>query len=786
MSSILNTSLVMITAFAAWGGGTEPERWSARWASHPEAGREFGVYHFRKAFNLPAKPASFPVHVTADNRYELFVNGTRVSTGPARGDLQHWRFVTLDIAPHLRIGRNVLAAVVWNWGRYAPAAQFTNETGLLVQGNSPAEAMVNTAQDWKCARDTAYAPLKLKPGYPVGVLAGAGEAVQGSDYPWGWQQPDYDDSGWIQAVPAGNAMPRGRRVDEDRWLLVPDTLPAMEDREERLVKVVRTTGVVASPQFVLGHAPLVIPEQSQASILLDQGFLTTAYPELMVSGGRGAGIQITYSEALYKPQPGVRPSRWPKGNRDEAEGKQILGLTDLFVADGGSARLYRPLWWRTYRYVQLDIQTAAAPLTVLDLKGRFTAYPFQGVASIETSDPELARIWTAGWRTARLCAHETYMDCPYYEQMQYVGDTRIQALISLYVSGDDRLMRNAIAQFDQSRISDGITYSRYPSNVPQFIPTFSLWWVNMVHDYWMHREDDAFVRSCLPGVRSVLAWFETHAESSGLSGRLPWWPFVDWVPRWPHGIPPGGDTGASAIVSLQWAGALQDAAEMESALGDATTAERDRMAADRILKAVRQTCWNPGKGLFADSPRQDSFSQHANILAVLQEAVPPREGREVIEKVLSDPELAQTTYYFRHYLSRAANRVGLGDRYLEMLAPWREMLKIGLSTWAETPEPTRSDCHAWSASPNYELLATVAGIEPGEPGFRSVRVRPHLGALPWLRAKMPHPRGTIEVDLKNTGGRPSGWVTLPAGLQGVWEHGGQRQGLAPGRNRIRP
>ena len=74
------------------------------------------------------------------------------------------------------------------------------------------------------------------------------------------------------------------------------------------------------------------------------------------------------------------------------------------------------------------------------------------------------------------------MDCPFFEQMQYVGDTRVQGLISLYMSGDDRLLRNAIKQFDDSRISDGLTYSRYPSNVPQFIPPFSLLWINIVHD----------------------------------------------------------------------------------------------------------------------------------------------------------------------------------------------------------------------------------------------------------------------------------------------------------------
>src|SRR5262249_19651136 len=136
-----------------------------------------------------------------------------------------------------------------------------------------------------------------------------------------------------------------------------------------------------------------------------------------------------------------------------------------------------------------------------------TAYPFKENASFLSDDYRLLDIWKIGWRTAKLCANETYYDCPYYEQLQYVGDTRIQAMISLYVSGDDRLMKKAIDDISHSFIPEGLTQSRYPSRDLQVIPTFSLWWVCMIHDYWMHRKDDAFVRSHLNGIASVLNWY---------------------------------------------------------------------------------------------------------------------------------------------------------------------------------------------------------------------------------------------------------------------------------------
>jgi hypothetical protein len=123
--------------------------WPASWISCPGiGGREYGVYHFRKSFVIDHRPERFIVHVSADNRYRLWVNGHVVCSGPARGDLQHWNFETVDLAPFLQAGSNVIAALVWNMGVYAPAAQISNQTAFLVQGDGEAEKVVNTGRSW--------------------------------------------------------------------------------------------------------------------------------------------------------------------------------------------------------------------------------------------------------------------------------------------------------------------------------------------------------------------------------------------------------------------------------------------------------------------------------------------------------------------------------------------------------------------------------------------------------------------------------------------------------------
>jgi hypothetical protein len=781
MSVFIGTSAAAQASDANINPDFLTKRWQASWVSHPTASpKDYGVYHFRRTFDLETQPEKFIIHVSADNRYRLFVNGQSVCRGPARGDLMHWRFETVDIAPYLVKGKNTIAAVVWNFGEFIPGAQMTLRTAFVLQADDPKFDFVNTDQKWKVIQDTAYSPVPST--LNTFNVVGPGEKIVADKYPWGWQQTDFNDSAWAEGRLLGKAVPPGVATN-NTWMLVPRTIPLMEDKLQRIGKVRRATGLEINDFSFNGQRKLTVPPNTKAIILFDQTFLTTAYPELSVSGGRDSQIVLTFSEALFD-------SKMQKGNRDEIEGRKIVGFEDVFLPDGGDNRLFSTLWFRTWRYLQMDIQTKDAPLTINDFFSRFTAYPFKENAVFASSDPSIKNIWDVGWRTARLCAGETYYDCPYYEQLQYVGDTRIQALISLYVSGDDRLMRNTITAFDDSRVAEGLTQSRYPCSSMQIIPPYSLFWVAMVHDYWMHRDDPQFVKSYLPGIDSVLNWHEKYIDSNGMLGKTTWWNFVDWAWPWDKnkgigGIPPTDAHGRSSILTLQYVYALNYAAQLNDNLGRKYFADHYRKLADSLKKSTYKLCWDDKRGLLADTPDKTVFSQHANVLAVLVDLVPPNEQQILMEKVVSEKDLTQCTFYFRYYLVRAIKKVGLGDRYIEMLQPWRDMLKIGLTTFAENPEPSRSDCHAWSASPNYDLLATVCGIEPAEPGFKSVRIEPHLGPLTWVEGKMPHPLGEITVRLERDGKTGiKGSITLPPGLTGKFFWNGKSAILKPGPQMI--
>lgn len=158
----------------------------------------------------------------------------------------------------------------------------------------------------------------------------------------------------------------------------------------------------------------------------------------------------------------------------------------------------------------------------------------------------------------------------------------------------------------------------------------------------------------------------------------------------------------------------------------------------------------------------------------------------VREQGIDPPEgITGTSYYFSFYLARALAHAGLTDRYVELLQSWRALLKRNYTTWPETPDPSRSDTHAWSAHPTSGLLEYVAGIKPAAPGYARVRIEPHLGSLTSLDVAVTHPLGLIEAQYSLSKGKLSAVITLPKGLNGESDWQGQRRELVAGRNEPR-
>ena len=750
--------------------------WSANWITHPEIkGEELGVYLFKKVFSLPAAPEAFLINISADNRYKLYVNKKLVCSGPARGNLLRWRYETVDIAPFLEEGNNSICVKVWNFGTLRPMAQFSHKTGLIICGHTAKEAVVNTNQNWKVMIDAAYT------FYPIENIAkyyvtGPGENFTCSKHTWAWQDSNFEDTEWLNAkeLDQGNTLRSiGVYGNIPAYALYPSEIPLMESKKQYFSKIRKFEGIENVDALLDPKISFVIPANHSVSILLDQGVLTNAYTQLIFSKGKDSQIKITYAESLFHTEikDGKVLFTKHKGNRDVITGKKIKGHYDTIICDGGINRFYEPLWWRTFRYVKLEIITKDQPLEIEQFYSLFTGYPLVQKATFNTNNPLLAEIFKVGWRTQRLCAGETFFDCPYYEQLQYIGDCRVQGLVVFYTSGDTLLWRKSIIDFYDSILPFGITQSRYPSFDPQLIPTFSLVWITMLWDYMMHCDDCEFIHDMLPAVLNILQWFENRKASSGLLGKIEGWNFVDWVDDegWNVGVPPIDEGGESAIIGLQYVYTIQKAVDLFAYFDKQELVNEWQEIGNETLNAILRNCWCEEQNLLADTAEKRSFSQHANILVVLVNAFSVDKQRDIIQRVYNNPTLAQCSYYYKFYLLEAIKKTNLGVLFVEVLLPWADMLQNGLTTFMEEPEPSRSDCHAWSASPLYYFFSLICGIETKGPNFNEVNIRPSLGELEWIEAKMPHRQGLIIVKLMKIGKEGiKGEVILPDGLTGYF------------------
>jgi alpha-L-rhamnosidase len=746
-------------------------KWNASWIAVPgESPTGYGVYLFRKTCLLPAKPDSFIIHVSADNRYKLFVNEKQVSLGPARGDLEHWNFETLDIAPFLHAGNNIIAALVWNEAEWRPEGQISLRTGFILQGNDSAAQILNTNDGWKCRRDSSYLPLPFQT--PTYYVAGPGEQISMKDQVRGWEKEGFPDSSWKNAQIISAGIPKniaGGYGTIPGWQMVSSIIPPMELKNLRLQKVRESVGIKLPAGFPATPETFTVPANTVCTILLDQGFLTNAYPQIIFSGGREGSVSLSYAESLYTHYPS-------KGNRDETSGKIFLGRKDSILSNGKADQVFTTLSFRTYRYIQMQVTTRQDLLVIEDIYGTATGYPFQMNARLESDDPELNKILDIGWRTARLCAMETYMDCPYYEQLQYIGDARIMALISMYNSGDTRLLKNAMNELDNSRRPEGLTLGRHPSYTPQYIPTFSFWYIGMLHDYMMYGNDSMYIKNKLGGERQVMQFFRNHQNEDGSLRGVPYWMFTDWVEKkgWESGVGPIGKDGSSSLFDLQLLWAYQLAADLESNFGMPAYALLYNQYAGLLKKTIRRRYWDQNKMLFADRPEKDLFSQHANSLAILTGMFDKNGETAVAKKMLADTSLAPASIYFKYYLHLALVKAGLGNDYLHWLGTWRENIKMGMTTWAEIPDinNSRSDCHAWGSSPNIEFYRTILGIDSEAPGFTKIRIEPHLGSLKNIQGEMPHPQGKIKAAYMLEGNKWNIQIDLPPATSGklIWNN----------------
>ena len=668
------------------------------WAWHPDRREhEAGYTLFRRTVECRE---SVPYHiiVSADNRFTFFLDGAVLGRGPLRGDLDHYFYD--EYRGVLPPGKHIFAAevIVWRPGwrsSSAPWSEIHAGGGFMAAGLAGDERLELPGK-WLCSIDSGRTPLEWDRAWsrPYVPPAPPPDEVDFSRHDPNWNTAERPRGEWVAPRVLGRAVFRDdyQFDPETPWNLQKRPLPQMEHTFSPVAEILSGPGTLKlADGKLVGDIPA-----GKYRILLDLGKNQTVFVRLSAASGNGS-CRIAYGETLF----------------DEAGGKVRsfpgtlggLGYGDLLHLARSPWR-YASFWYRTARFIEIATDSTAG-IAGVELELEFVSFPFGKFRDLRfPGDPMAEKIFDIGCHTLRCCAHEHFEDCPYYEQLQYVGDARIEALLSYELSGGDALGRHALKTFAASMLENGLIRSRHPSTFRQVIPGYALIWVLMLRDHWEHFHDRELVRELLPKAETMLDACERAREGNGLVGPLPGWHFTDWTKMWPMGAADRGENAPDTILNLFYALACESCAVLQEATGGSGKLRRERR--DATIEAVNAHCYDPARRRYFDVPGHPEYlSMHANIMALLAGAVPEPERPRFLREICADADLAPVSLYFSFYLFSAVRRCGTYEQFRALLGPWERAVEAGCTTFPETGNlrKTRSDCHAWSASPLLFLIS---------------------------------------------------------------------------------
>lgn len=728
-------------------------RWRARWVwadGAPTHGADRRAVALRRVVDLDAVPAAVPARVCADARYVLTVNGTEVARGPVRDNPRRRRHDLVDLAPHLRPGRNVVAALVTFYGN-AVAWWMPGPTLMSRVSGGGFLFEARLGDDWLVSDEAWTATLldgwTSRPGGP-GLTGRATEVLDLRPLPAGWDDPDGDDPGWPAAAALSGATlgEPGRPEPPNNPLgpYGPRPLPYPTVDDVALRDVVAPNGddVRLADRVVAGTIVADVDGPAGATVTFE-----------VVEFADDDGTITADADAVVKAEVVL------DGSRRHVETFDAYGLRAVRVVAGEGVAVDR--------------------VTV-----RERLHPVGSGPWFACSDPVLERIWEVGRRTVSLCSFDAYIDCPTREQRAWTGDSVVHQLVDLTTSTDWTLARwhpqLAAVPRPDGMLPMAVAGDAEHSDIA-VIPDWALHWIHSVHDLWAYTGDTELVQRLLPVAEGVLRWFEPFRGPDGLLTDVIGWVIIDWASVFTE--------GTSAALNGLYARALAEVAEMSDWLGD-----NGRGSWARHLHAgVRQgfeLLWDGERGCYVDhavgGERRRPVSQHAQAAAIVGRVAPADRHRRLVEVLTDEDRLVHATFSVPDGPAPPGSDAPVGGAYLRAghPEPWwdvdtqvvraqpffryvvhdaladagrADLVTLGCRDWRWALErcPTSltetwfggTVSHGWSATPTRDLMQRTLGVRPAVAGFREAVVEPALGDLAWARGAVPCPAGLIEVDV---------------------------------------
>lgn len=732
---------------------------------HTDRGEPCIVY-FRKLFHSADR-----LRICANCRYKLYINGQFVQEGPQKGTAETAFADQASIAGYAGNNENIAAVEVLYYPEdtaHRNDSLYYSPYPCLYIEDMEEGAELNGKHGWKYY--VAEQVQLIKEPFDPAPIHGA-EIVKGCKMLAGWKEKGYDDSFWQEAKPytffEANKPIAPFHMEER-------TIPPMEHKNCSFsdVMCVRESGIEAKEKvaaqwnsLIAGKGYVEVTADTIQTVELSAGEEMCGYPVLLVSGGGNAKIEILYSECYGIPQPdlvtpmGKRPSPPLKGDRSDYINGCLQGYSDIYQVGGYGTEempeIYIPFLFRTFRYVQVKITTREEGITILGYDYISSGYPLQIKTHLTVSDESLNKVWDISVRSLQRCMHETYVDCPFYEQLQYTMDSRAEILFTYCLAADDRLARQCMDSFRRTQRSDGILQASAPATGVNVIPGFSIFYILMLHDHMMYFGDKALIREHFGCMDRVLEYFDRHLTDKGLVGSVggvlfqhKYWSFIDWCKEWNDtiGVPLAATMGDKSITmeSLLYLYGLRHASDLAEYIGRDGIAEEYRNRAEKLEEAIKKYCIDKD-GMVQDGPGLALYSTHCQVWAILNDITGNRQGKRNLEKTFGIDGIPQCSVSMSFYLLLALKKVGWLEKADEMWDMWRTMVKNNMTTCVENFTDQRSDCHAWGALILYALPAVYLGIRPTKPGFAEYEQNPDYGHLKWIKGEVATPAGMINV-----------------------------------------
>ena len=717
---------------------------SADWIYlHRDVEHEKRSVLFRRVFWAKEMEESAVIHISADSRFKLYVNGAFVCAGPVPGNRFTTYYSSVDIAPFLTTGENAISVHVLKFPFDSDGAtrfetgpiwlQSTSKGGLWLDGGDALPG-IGTNEEWRVMDDLSYTFVPAQES----KYAGDQEYVDGAKLPCGWKTAGFDDSAWQRAVVVGPATGFKLGGVLNNWQLRKTKLPGQFMQPLAFRRISRADGRHDFSGLLQGRA-VYVPAGTHAWVELDMGEVVTAYLRFSAMGeGR---VSLSYSESYYQ-----KNDDWSLYKKRRSDSTGVFhGETDGYSVTS-CGQEYEPYFYRTFRFLRIDVAAGERDVELGSFELFMTGYPLEVQGTFHCPDENINWLWEVSVRTLRRCMHESYIDCPYYERMQYVMDTLLQSLVSFQLSTDSRLAQKAIEDFTASQRPDGLLNCNAPAGFHQIIPGFSLLFIETVHYYYTYTGDIVFLESCLPVVDKILNYFTAKIDAkTGLVTGCGYWEFVDWVDAWQadFGTPMHAGDTVNIIYNMMFAHGLKRSAEMYEALDCADVAKRRSARRNEIIRAVNAAGYDRAAGLYRATPADERFSQHAQIWAVLSGCITGGDAQRLMRRCVEDESLLQVSFSMTFFLFRALEATGLYERSAAVWDGWLAMRAMDITTWPEDLVTQRSDCHGWGSIPVYELLGATLGLRPLAPGWKGVRVKPSSHGLGPLQGAVPTPYGLV-------------------------------------------